>query len=106
MASIFSSFQSQKFWMKYSFVHSSDTSSPLMAGPLQVKKGSLLVTHNFQLTATALIELDLQGIPKKLTHLNWKLLDPFFEKTPKGTLYGFRLSDKDFFVDSASTLEK
>ncbi|OMJ79166.1 hypothetical protein SteCoe_20866 [Stentor coeruleus] len=105
MASIFSSIEDSKFWTKFSPEHQSYLSNPLFIGSLITKKSGQMIEHLYELTSTALIQLDHKGKPKKFTLPNWKLLDPFYEETLGELTFGFRLSHKDFFTNSSESLD-
>jgi serine/threonine protein kinase len=106
MVSIFSYVDSSKFWMKYSPAYDSCLSQTLYFGTLKRQKSGQWVKHIYQLTSTALIEMDDKGNPYKLAYPHWKLLDPFYEETSDGPNFGFRLGRKDFYAESSESLDR
>lgn len=105
MVSIFSSIDKSKFWTKFSPEHESCLAKPLYIGSLITKKSGQIKERLYQLTSTALIQLDHIGKPKKFTLSNWKLLDPFYEESLNELAFGFRLGHKDFFTNSSESLD-
>ena len=70
MASIFNFLYDQNTWINYSIAYASDVSDIIFSGPLQHMNLNKLITSNYLLTTTSLIQVDLQGLPIRLTRIN------------------------------------
>lgn len=105
MASVFCLSEKKKYWIKYETTHASVAHNHLYFGVLRYKKSGEFVTNDYNLTSTALIQLNAQGLPKKFVYINWKTLDPFYEENETGNQYGFQLGTKFFYVNSSKQLD-
>jgi hypothetical protein len=64
------------------------------------------VKRSYSIAIDHIIQLDETGNPKKYSKTRFKLFQPFIEESIDNPLFGFRLGQKEFYVESSSVLDE